>query len=93
MPTPHAMFRVLSVTCLLTRKARLAHVLNDERFCISTVYIIRMSFSASNNFIIDVTVVVPRVCVHIPVRSFLPPRASRLRRTCSPWHRKLFYIL
>ena len=30
--------------------SRLAHVLNDERFCISTVYIIRMSFSASNNF-------------------------------------------
>ena len=32
-----------------------------ERFCISTVYIIRMSFSASNNYIIVVTVVVPRV--------------------------------
>ena len=91
MPTPHAMFRILSVTCLLTRKARLAHVLNDERFCISTVYIIRMSFSASNNFIIDVTVVVPCVCV--PVRSFLQPRASRPRRMCSPWHRKLLYIL
>ena len=29
--------------------SRLAHVLNDEQFCISTVYIIRMSFSASNN--------------------------------------------
>ena len=73
MPTPRAMFRILSVTCLLTRKARLAHVLNnDNRFCISTVYIIRISFSASNNFIIDVTVVVPRVCVYniIPVRSF-----------------------
>ena len=28
----------------------LENVLSDERFCISTVYIIRMSFSASNNF-------------------------------------------
>ena len=43
--------------------SRLAHMLNDERFCISTVYIIRMSFSASNNFIIVVIVVVPHVCV------------------------------
>ena len=41
MPTPRTMFRILSVTCLLTRKAlrfnyyfRLAHGLNDERFCI-----------------------------------------------------------
>ena len=44
------------------------------------VYIIRMSFSASN---IIVTVVVPRVCVcvfvRVSVRSFLPPRASRPR--------------
>ena len=42
------------------------------------VYIIRMSFSASN---IIVTVVVPRVCVCVcvSVRSFLPPRASRPR--------------
>ena len=69
MPTPRAMFRILSVTCLLMHKAlrfdysRLAHVLHVERFCISTVYIIRMSFSASNNFIIVITVVVPRVCV------------------------------
>ena len=38
-------------------------MLHVEQFCISTVYIIRMSFSASNNFIIVVTVVVPRVCV------------------------------
>ena len=37
-------------------------------FCINTVYIIRMTFSASNNFIIVVTVVVPHVCV--PVRIF-----------------------
>ena len=44
--------------------SRLAHVLHVERVCISTVYyIIRMCFSASNNFIIVVTVVVPRVCV------------------------------
>ena len=43
-------------------------MLHVVRFCISTVYIIRMSFSASNNFIIVVTVFVPRVCV--PVRSF-----------------------
>ena len=39
MPTLCAMFCILSVTCLLTRKARLAHVLNDEQFCISTVYV------------------------------------------------------
>ena len=43
--------------------SRSAHVLRVERFCISTVYIIRMSFSASNNFIIVITVVVPCVCV------------------------------
>ena len=91
MPTPRAMFRILSVTCLLTRKARLAHVLNDERFCISTVYIMRMSVSERIIFIIVVTVVVPRVCV--PVRSFLPSRVSRPRRACSPLHGKLFYIL
>ena len=93
MPTPHAMFRILSVTCLLTRKLSIAfnyyprlvlgsdgetqyvilskynqnclfsHVLHVEQFCINTVYIIRMSFSTSNNFIIVVTVVVPRVFV------------------------------
>ena len=40
-----------------------SHVLHVEQFYISTVYIIRMSFSASNNSIIVVTVVVPRVCV------------------------------
>ena len=39
-----------------------SHLLHVEQFCISTVYIIRMSFSASNNLIIVVTVVVPRVC-------------------------------
>ena len=44
MPTPRAMFRILSVTCLLTRKAfafnyssRLAHVLIVERFCIRCI--------------------------------------------------------
>ena len=36
-----------------------SHLLHVEQFCISTVYIIHMSFSASNNV---VTVVVPRVC-------------------------------
>ena len=39
-----------------------SHLLHVEQFCISTVYIIRMSFSALNNFIIVVTVVVPHVC-------------------------------
>ena len=29
----------------------------------------------------------------VPVRSFLPPRASRPRRTCSPRHGKLLYII
>ena len=72
--------------------SRLTHVLHVERFCISTVYIIRMSFSASNNFII-VTVIVSHVCVCVPVRSFLPPRASRPQCTCSPRHRKLLYII
>ena len=66
-------------------------MLHDERFCISTVHIIHMSFSASNNVIIVVTVVVPRVCVCVPVRIFWPPRASRPRCTCSPRHRKLLY--
>ena len=87
------MFCILSVTCLLMRKAfafnyysRLAHVLNDERFCISTVYIIRMSFSSSKYLLTWhycgspawVTVCVC-VCVCVPVRSFLPPRSSRPR--------------
>ena len=46
--TPRAIFRILSVTCLLTRKARLSHVLkNDERFCTSTVYIIYTYVRAS----------------------------------------------
>ena len=49
MPTPCAMFRILSVTCLLTRKeiafnyySRLAHVLHVERFCIRiyTLYVV-----------------------------------------------------
>ena len=52
--------------------------------------ITHMSSSASNNFIIVATVVVPRVCVCLFV-VFLPPRASRLRCTCSLRHRKLFY--
>ena len=34
---------------------RLAHVLIDERFCISAVYIIRMSFSASKYVTIDMS--------------------------------------
>ena len=44
-------------------------MLHVKRFYISII-IIRMSFSASNNFIIVVIVVVPRVCVCVPVRSF-----------------------
>ena len=60
MPTPRAMFRILSVTCLLTRKASLAHVLNDELFCIS---IITYELQRFESFIIVVTVVVSRVCV------------------------------
>ena len=51
-----------------------------------------MSFSTSNNYIIVVTVVVPRVCVCLFV-VVLPPRASRPRCTCSPRNRKLFYII
>ena len=49
-------------------------MLHVERFYISTVYIIRMSFSASNNFIIVVTLVVLRVCVCVPVRSLFLPK-------------------
>ena len=75
MPTPHAMFRILFVTCLLTRKAlrliiirntRLAHGLHVEQFCISNVYIIiHMSFSVTNNLYDYRCVIVPRarVCV------------------------------
>ena len=42
-----------------------------------------MSYTASN-IIVTVHVVVPRVCVCVSVRSFLPPRASRSRNigTC-----------
>ena len=43
--------------------SRLAHGLNDERFCISTVYIIRMSFSASNN-LHDGSPACVYMCVH-----------------------------
>ena len=41
--------------------------LNDERFCTSTVYIIRMSVSERIILIIVVTVVVTRVCVCVCV--------------------------
>ena len=51
-------------------------MLHVVRFCISTIYILSMSFSTSNNFIIVVTVVVPRVCVCLFV-FFLPPHSSR----------------
>ena len=79
--TPRAMFRILSVTCLLTRKALHLIIIPDWRMCLmlsgfAYIYIILMSFSASN---IIVTVVVPRVCVCVSVRSFLPPRTSRPR--------------
>ena len=55
-------------------------MLNVERFCISTVYIIiiRMSFSASNNLYYCHYCGCP-ACVCVPVRSFLSPRASRPR--------------
>ena len=47
-------------------------------------------FNASNNFTIVVTVVVPRVCVYLAVRSFFCPTCiyTPTRRTCSPRHRK-----
>ena len=44
------------------------------------IIIIRMSFSASKYFTIDMTLLwFSRVCVCVPVRSFLPPRSSRPR--------------
>ena len=50
-PTPRAMFRILSVTCLLTHTAlrliiilRLAHVLHVERFCMRIIPIERQRF-------------------------------------------------
>ena len=82
MPTPRAMFRILSVTCLLTRKAlvnyysRLAHVLHVERFCMRIRCIIPIdNFSASNNLYCYRHCGCP-ACVCVSVRSFLPPRAS-----------------
>ena len=49
------------------------------------------SLNRTSIITIVVTAVVPRVCA--PVRSFLLPLASRLRRTRSPPHGKLFYII
>ena len=50
--------------------SRLAHVLNVERFCISTVYyIIRLSFSASEKNFVCRYCGCP-ACVCVPVRSF-----------------------
>ena len=111
MPTPRAMFSILSVTCLLTRKpfnyySRLAHVLNVERFCYVCASVLRIIF-------IIVTVVVSPVCLCVCVRacvrvcacvcacvracvrvcSFLPPRASRPRNTCSPQHGKNYIYI
>ena len=65
-------------------------MLNDERFCICTVYIIRMSVGAANNLYyfryfgcttrahVYVCVCVC-VCLCVSVRSFLPPCASTPR--------------
>ena len=72
MPTPHAMFRNMfayALSIAFNYYSRLAHVLNGEQFCISTVYIIRMSFSASNNFYYCRYCGCP-MCVCVPVRSF-----------------------
>ena len=84
--TPRAMFRILSFDYY----SRLGNVMSGFTY----VYIICMSFSASN---IIVTVVVPRVCVCVSVRSFLPPRASRPRNigtyVFTATRRTLIYVL
>ena len=53
MPTPRAMFRIVSVTCLLTGKAFRLIIAPDYYMCLmlsgfAYVYI-RMGFNASNN--------------------------------------------
>ena len=73
MPPPRAMFRILSVTCLLTRKAlrlinyysRLAHMLNVERFYIRIIIYVCASTLRIIFIIIIVIVVVPRVGVYL----------------------------
>ena len=59
MPTPRTMFRKLSVTCLLTRKALRIIIIPDYRmglvlsgFAYVTLYV--LSFSASNNLTVTV---------------------------------------
>ena len=85
------MYTLRSNNCVLGLKSQFA-IITCSHLKPVLRYIISMSFSASNNFIIVVTAIVLRVCV--PVRSFfLPPRASRPRCTFSPRHRKLFYII
>ena len=62
--------------------SRLAHVLNDERFCIRihcTLYYTYWATALRIIFIIIVTVAVPHVCVCVCSFSFLPPCASTPR--------------
>ena len=84
------MFRILSVTCLLTRKALRLIIILDSRMCLmlsgfACVYVVLylLSFIASNNLYCYRHCGCPArvcvcvcVCVCVSVHSFLPPRAS-----------------
>ena len=89
MSTPNAMFRILSVTCLLTGKALRLIIIPDWRMCLmfsDIAYVYICAFVLRIIFTISILVVVPcvcvcvcvYVCVCVCVRSFLPSRASRL---------------
>ena len=62
MPTPRAMFRILSVTCLLTRKALRLIIIPEVLHKYSTYYTYELQ-CFENIFIIVVTVAVLRVYV------------------------------
>ena len=86
MPTSHAMFRILSVTCLLTRKALRLIIISDQRMCLmlsgfACVYVVLYLLISSLRIL---NLYCYRhcgcpVCVSVSVRSFLPPRASIAR--------------
>ena len=89
------MFRILSVTCLLTRKALHLIIISDKCMCFmlssfAYVYVVLylLSFSASNNLdcyrhcgcpTCVCVCVCVCMCVCVSVLSFLPSRASRPR--------------
>ena len=67
MPTPRAMFRILSVTCLLTRKALRLIITPDQRMCFMlhkySIYYIILITSALRIILLLSLLWLSRVCV------------------------------